>query len=41
MGTPVEWEGFRVPTTVEASWTHPEGEYVTYRALGKPIRAER
>jgi hypothetical protein len=41
MGTPLEWEGFRVPTIVEASWTHPEGTFVTYRAVGKPIRAER
>jgi hypothetical protein len=41
MGAPVEWEGFRVPTALEASWTYPEGEFVTFQAVGKPIRAER
>jgi hypothetical protein len=41
MGAPVEWEGLRVPTSLEASWTYPEGEFVTFRGVGKPIRAER
>jgi hypothetical protein len=41
MGGAVEWEGLRLPTTLEASWTYPEGSVVTYRAVGTPVRAER
>jgi len=41
MGGAVEWEGLRVPTTLEAAWHYPEGEVVTYRGEGTPIRAER
>ena len=36
MGAPVEWEGLRVPTSLEASWTYPEGEFVTFRGVGSP-----
>jgi hypothetical protein len=41
IGGEVEWEGLRVPTTLEASWHYPEGEVVTFRGVGTPIRAER
>jgi hypothetical protein len=41
MGSPLEWEGLRVPTRLEAAWEYPEGVVVTYRASSKPIRAVR
>jgi hypothetical protein len=41
MGAPLEWEGLRMPTTMEASWTFPEGEFVAFRGRCAVIRAER
>lgn len=41
MGGAVEWEGLRVPTTLEASWEFPDGKFVTFRGTGTPIRADR
>jgi hypothetical protein len=41
MGGAIEWEGLRVPTTLEASWTYPDGEFVAFRGEGTPVRAER
>ena len=41
MGGVVEWEGLRVPTTLEASWTYPDGAFVAFRGEGTPIRADR
>ncbi len=35
------WEGLRLPTTLEASWTYPDGEFVAFRGTGVPVRAER
>ena len=29
------------PTTLEASWTYPEGEFVAFRGVGTPVRADR
>ena len=41
MGGAVEWEGLRVPTTLEASWTYPEGTFVAFRGEGTPVGVER
>ena len=41
MGGAVVWEGLRVPTTLEASWTYPDGEFVAFRGAGTPVRAGR
>ena len=41
MGGTVEWEGLRIPSTLEASWTYPDGEFVAFRGTGVPVRAER
>ena len=41
MEAPLEWEGLRVPTRLEAAWEYPEGVVVTYRASSTPIRAVR
>jgi Family of unknown function (DUF6544) len=41
MSAPVEWEGMRVTSDLEAAWHYPEGVVVTYRAASRPFRAER
>jgi hypothetical protein len=41
MGGEVVWEGLRLPTTLEASWQYPEGEFVAFRGEGTPVQAER
>jgi hypothetical protein len=41
MGGFREWEGLRMPTTLEVSWHLPEGEFTYFRAEASPVRVER